>query len=77
MEKNNFKNEIIWCYKEQETATKYFPKKHDTLFFYVKTDNYTFHTQWLPHSESQLKRYNIVEEGERFANMKGKITKIR
>ena len=21
---NNFRNEIVWCYKEQETATKYF-----------------------------------------------------
>ena len=35
--KDNFRNAIVWCYKEQETATNYFPKKHDIIFFYTKT----------------------------------------
>ena len=73
---NNFRNEVVWCYKEQETATRYFPKKHDIILFYSKVNDYTFNVQWLPHSEAQLKRYNIIKDGERYANMKGKMRKL-
>lgn len=71
-----FRNEIVWCYKEQESATRYFPRKHDIIFFYSKNEDYTFHIPWQPHSEAQLKRYNIVREDGRYANMKGKLRKL-
>ena len=29
----NFRNEIAWCYKENDTASRHFPRKHDTLLF--------------------------------------------
>lgn len=74
--KDNFRNEIVWCYKEQETATNYFPKKHDIIFFYTKTEDYIFNIQWQPHSEAQLKRYNIIKSDGRYANMKGKLRKL-
>ena len=74
--KDNFRNEIVWCYKEQETATNYFPKKHDIIFFYTKTEDYIFNIQWQPHSEAQLKRYNIIKPDGRYANMKGKLRKL-
>ncbi|WP_175615757.1 DNA methyltransferase [Piscibacillus halophilus] len=38
----NFKNEIIWCYRQGGRGNKYFPKKHDTIFFYTKGESYTF-----------------------------------
>ena len=66
----------MWCYKEQETATNYFPKKHDIIFFYTKTEDYIFNIQWQPHSEAQLKRYNIIKPDGRYANMKGKLRKL-
>ncbi len=72
----NFRNEIVWCYKEQETATRYFPRKHDVILFYSKGNAYTFNVQWAPHSESQLRRYNIVKPDGRYANMKGKLRKL-
>ena len=40
----NFINEIIWHYKTyQGKAKNFFPRKHDTIFLYSKTNNYTFH----------------------------------
>ena len=34
----NFRNEIVWCYTGPSAAKRYFPRKHDTLLFYVKSD---------------------------------------
>lgn len=42
--KNNFKNEIIWHYQTYQGQVKnYFPRKHDTIYFYSKNPNSTFH----------------------------------
>jgi DNA modification methylase len=40
--KENFINEIVWCYKSGGVGKKTYAKKHDTLYFYGKTDNYIF-----------------------------------
>jgi site-specific DNA-methyltransferase (adenine-specific)/adenine-specific DNA-methyltransferase len=40
--KENFINEIVWCYKSGGAGKKTYAKKHDTLYFYGKTDNYIF-----------------------------------
>ncbi|MFC4558364.1 DNA methyltransferase [Virgibacillus kekensis] len=40
----NFENEIIWCYRQGGRGKRNFAKKHDTLFFYAKNDNYTFNS---------------------------------
>ena len=45
--KNNFKNEIVWCYTGPSNTKKYFPKKHDTIFFYTKTDVWVFNADAL------------------------------
>lgn len=34
--KENFLNEIIWCYKERERKLNIYNPKHDTIFFYAK-----------------------------------------
>ena len=75
--KNNFRNEVIWCYKENETATRYYPKKHDIILFYTKNNNYTFNIQRGETTESQEKRYNHIIDGKRFANMKGKMRELK
>ena len=41
---NNFINEIVWCYSSPSNCTKSFPKKHDTILFYSKSDKYCFNT---------------------------------
>ena len=74
--KDNFKNEAVWCYKENENATKHFPKKHDNLLFYSKTKDATFNVLRGEPTEAQLKRYNHVADEERYAYMKGKMRKL-
>ncbi|GAB6393182.1 MAG: site-specific DNA-methyltransferase [Treponematales bacterium] len=41
----NFRNEIVWSYGTylgRVDSLKYFPRKSDTIFFYVKSGRYTF-----------------------------------
>ena len=38
----NFRNEIVWFYKTGGTSKRRFSRKHDTIFFYSKSDAYTF-----------------------------------
>ena len=39
----NFRNEIVWHYRTyQGQVEKYFPRKHDTILFYSKSDTYPF-----------------------------------
>lgn len=42
---NNFKNEIVYGYRIQGVGKKMWARKHDTLLFYTKTDNYTFNPE--------------------------------
>ena len=40
---SNFRNEIVWHYKTFVGQVKrYFPKKHDTILFYTKSNRWTF-----------------------------------
>lgn len=32
----NFRNEIVWCYRSTSQAKSHFPRKHDILLFYTK-----------------------------------------
>lgn len=42
--KENFRNEIVWHYQTYQGQVKgYFPRKHDVLFFYSKSDTTVFH----------------------------------
>jgi adenine specific DNA methylase Mod len=42
-DKVNFRNEIAWCYDTGGRDKRYFPKKHDTIFCYSKSDEYKFY----------------------------------
>lgn len=41
----NLVNEIIWSYSSGGNYTNSFPKKHDTIFWYSKSDNYHFYAE--------------------------------
>ncbi len=43
-----FLNEIIWVYQTGGRATKYFSRKHDTVFFYAKSPDYAFDISCVP-----------------------------
>ena len=40
--RQNFRNEIVWCYKSGGATSKYFAKKHDIILFYSKSASYRF-----------------------------------
>ena len=56
----NFRNEIIWAYTAASNITKDFPKKHDTIFRYTVSENYTFNKDEIriPYAEGSLDRAN-------------------
>ena len=40
--KNNFRNEIVWCYSVGGKSKRTFGKKHDTIYFYSKGSKFIF-----------------------------------
>ena len=57
--KGNFRNEIIWCYTSASRPVNDFPKKHDTIYRYSRTDNYLFNSNdiLIPYNEKTLANY--------------------
>lgn len=52
----DYKNEIAWCYASGGVSKHWFAKKHDIVFFYTKSKDYTFNTQYRPYSEGTMQR---------------------
>lgn len=59
----NFRNEIIWSYKSAGMSTSTFPRKHDNIFYYSKTDDRKFYPIYVPHDEKVIKRFQRDENG--------------
>lgn len=64
---SNFMNEIVWCYKSGGRATRYYPRKHDTILFYRKSAKVFFDISAVgrprgPEKRNHMKRF-IDEEG--------------
>jgi DNA modification methylase len=67
--KNNFVNDIVWCYEDIGSRSgKYFKRKHDTIFFYQKSENKIFNELRKRLSESTIKRF------EKYFDKNGQIT---
>lgn len=47
--KRFYRNEVVWCYATPSASTKIFPRKHDTILFYTKSDDYFFKNPRIPH----------------------------
>ncbi len=75
---DNFKNEIVWCYTGGTDSKNTFGRKHDTIFFYTKQEEYVFNGDFMPFAEGTLKRFNREDENGRYKENKladGRITK--
>lgn len=65
--KDCFLNDIIWCYTGGTDSLSHYPRKHDNILFYKKTDKYHFKGDYMPFADATLKRFNrIDEEGRRY-----------
>ncbi len=57
---DNFRNEIIWCYRGGGVPKSDFARKHDTILRYVRQNGsrdkeYIFNKQYVPYSEASQK----------------------
>ncbi len=51
---NNFQNEIVWHYRRWSAAANFFQRMHDTIFWYTKSDVYTFNKPLQPYSHPEM-----------------------
>lgn len=74
--KDNFLNEIIWAYKERESSTRFYNKKHDTILFYAKdkNSNYVFNSDDIreEYSSVTLSKFKYTDEEGRKYRLRGK-----
>ncbi|MDR1562076.1 MAG: hypothetical protein LBS54_03165, partial [Dysgonamonadaceae bacterium] len=72
--RNNFRNEIVWCYKSRPQSKKYFGRKHDTIFFYTKSDSYTFNWERVVRelSDNTVGKYRLKDENGRLYRLQGR-----
>ena len=74
--KDNFLNELVWCYSERELSTEYWNRKHDDILFYAKnSDDKTrpFNWQEVVHnySEGTIGKFKLVAEDGRLYQLRG------
>jgi len=55
--KENLRNEIIWSYRKWGRSLNSFLRNHDTILFYAKSEKNVFNIQYVPLSESTLRRF--------------------
>lgn len=77
----NFRNEIIWKYQMAGRGSRYFARKHDSILFYTKTDDYFFDAEavrepYTPHARDRAqKRYGgrmgVDEDGRQYVEKLG------
>ena len=66
---DNLQNELIWCYRGMAVSKSHYVRRHDTILFYSKTNNYTFNWESIaePLEESTVSKYKHVDsEGRKF-----------
>jgi len=64
--KQSFRNEIIWGYGGGGAPQDYYPKKHDNLFWYSRSEQWIFNKQYRPYSEGTLQRGLTAVKGDQY-----------
>jgi len=74
---DNFRNEIVWCYRRWSAASKLYQNSHDVIFFYTKNGNYTWNQPYEPYADEGA-HYTEEDENGRFRwqYLKGKKYKL-
>ena len=67
---DNFRNEIVWSYRTGGVSKRHWPRKHDVLLFYVKSDAYKHQAvQERIYYEKPFFNEQIDEQGRYFADV--------
>jgi len=70
----NFRNEVVWCYRTMQTTKSTWARKHDILLFYSKSSEFVFNLDEVldPYPESYSKRFKYIDEQGRKFMIRGK-----
>lgn len=61
----SFRSEIIWKRSTAHSDRAGFANLHDTIFYYARTEDGVFNTQYVPYSQEYIDRYYRNEENGR------------
>ena len=71
----NFKNEVIWCYKERERVLDYYNPKHDVILFYSRANSSLRTFNWKAaceeYSDVTIAKFKYVDEKGRRYQIRG------
>ncbi|MFH0872723.1 MAG: DNA methyltransferase [bacterium] len=72
--RENFRNEIAWCYRTMQTTKSGWARKHDLILFYAKGKKYLFNLQEVlePYPEGYQRRFKYLDESGRRFMVRGK-----
>lgn len=59
-----FRNEIIWCYSGGGTPKRDFPRKHDVLLRYTRSDEFFYAPIYRPYTAGTLQRGRTAVKGK-------------
>ena len=62
--KNNFRNEIVWCYAGGGIPKNDFPRKHDTILRYTKSKDYFYTPAYRSYSDGTQQRGRTQVKGK-------------
>ena len=54
---NNFQHEIVWKCTSAHSNTKTYGNIHQNIFFYSKSENFTFNIQYVPYDQQYIETY--------------------
>ena len=62
--RENFRNEIVWCYAGGGIPENEYPHKHEIILFYTKTEKWQFEHQYRPYSPGTIQRGRTAVKGK-------------
>ena len=67
--KDNFRNEVVWCYTGPSSPKmRHFPRKHDVIFRYTKSKNWVFNPERKPYKDPNQKPRKVFDTGGHFSD---------
>lgn len=66
-EKDNFRNEIIWkrgTVKGAKAVGNQYARNHDMIPYYSRSNDYVYHTQYLPYTEEYIKQRYTKDDND-------------
>ena len=72
--RENFRNEIVWCYRTMQTTKSGWARKHDIVLYYTRGNEYVFNLKEVlePYPEDYERRFKYTDDQGRRFMIRGK-----